>query len=463
MTGSISRRLAVMFSAAAIVVFTLVGLGLTLFLRAELDAGLKDSLEARAAIARELIARTTSKNEWPVVQAKIDHIIPDERNLGFYVYSRDSNFQYQTSAVRPMPHGEDRYERLTSSGQGLLARKQLIPANGSRPDLVLVSYINCRPSDRTTYAFMLALAVIFLVASIVISAIGYSVTRLGLKPLRRLSEEASALRPDRRNERLRAEGLPVELVTLTTSFNGALERIDVAQARLEGFNADVAHELRTPIANIIGQAQVALTRERSNEALESVVSSVLEEGERMRVIVNDMLFLARADQGELATERGSASLAEEVAHTLDFLEATFDDAEVTATVSGDAQVSANTSLLRRALVNLLVNASQHATHGTEIRVVITSGDQFGEIAVANRGVPIPQSVIDRLFDRFYRGEASRKNVYGNHGLGLSIVKAIAEMHQGSVFARSADGWNEFGLLLPLCGPCAGENRCTRSA
>ena len=441
-----------MFSAAAVLVFAIVGLGLTLVLRTQLDAGLKDSLQTRAAIAYELIARTTEKKQWPTVKQKIDSIIPAEMNIGFFVESADPDFQYQTSVLRPVPSQQDQYERLTSSGHTLLTRKTLVGPDGNRPALELISYIDCSPADRTSYGFVASLAIIFLIASVVISAIGYTVTRVGLAPLRRLSDEASALRPNRRNERLRAAGLPIELVTLTNSFNGALERIDASQARLEGFNADVAHELRTPIANIIGQAQVALSRVRTPDALQSVVVSALEESERMRVIVNDMLFLARADQGELATERASISIADEVLHTLDFLDATLDDARVRATVSGDAKVSANKSLLRRALVNLLVNASQHAAQGSEIRVLITSGQGYGEVSVANQGAPIPPLVKDRLFDRFYRGEPSRKTIHGNHGLGLSIVRAIAEMHQGIVFVRSSNDWNQFGLTLPLFSP-----------
>ncbi|WP_242540181.1 heavy metal sensor histidine kinase [Trinickia mobilis] len=445
---SISRRLAVRFSAAAIIVFTLVGLGLTVFLRGQLDAGLQDSLEARAGIARLLISHTSTATEWPSVKKKIDNIIPAERNIGFYVLTPDPVFSYQTMPEHPIPNDMDRYERVREGGQSFLARKYLLPGVGARPDLVLVGYVNCRPVDRTTYAFVLALAITFLIASVVISASGYTVSRIGLMPLKRLSDEAAVLQPNRRDQRLQASNLPVELLLLKSSFNGALERIDGAQARLERFNADVAHELRTPIANIIGQAQVALTRDRSREALLNVIQSALEEGERMRIMVNDMLFLARADQGEQATELTPISIAVEVAHTLEFLDVPFEEAGVRATVSGDAHTLANKSLLRRALFNLLVNASQHASPGTQVKVMITQNASAIEVSVANEGIPISLAVLERLFDRFYRGVASRTTIHGNHGLGLSIVKAIAEMHRGTAFARCAHGWNEFGFTLP---------------
>ncbi|MFM0742233.1 heavy metal sensor histidine kinase [Paraburkholderia xenovorans] len=448
MKYSISRHLAVRFSAAAILVFTFVGIGLTIFLRAQLDSVLKDSLEAHASVVRLLISQTSTALEWPLVKQKIDNITPSDPNIEFFVATPDPRFSYQTISEHPIPTEIARYERVKAGKRSYLARKYFLPGVEGRPDLVLVGYIDCHSVDRTTYSFVLALTIIFLIASVVISALGYTVTHLGLTPLKRLSDEAAALRPNRRDQRLRASNLPVELLLLKSSFNGALERIDNAQAKLEGFNADVAHELRTPIANIIGQSQVALTRERSQGALLGVIQSVLEEGERMRVIVNDMLFLARADQGEQATELTWISIAEEVARTIEFLDVSFEDAGVQTTVLGDAHTLANKSLLRRALVNLLDNACQHATRGTQIEVAIKPGASSIEVSIANQGLPISTAVLEKLFDRFYRDETSRTTSHGHHGLGLSIVKAIAEMHQGTVFARSAQGWNEFGFTLP---------------
>jgi two-component system heavy metal sensor histidine kinase CusS len=395
------------------------------------------------------MSHAAAADDWPRVVRKLDNMLPAERNVHFFVQTPDPAFGYQSLAGLPLPPALDRYARVNAGGRSLLARKYLVPALGTRPDLVLVVYIDRYPVEHTTYVFGLVLTLTFLLATLAISISGYTITRLGLVPLRRLSDEASALRPNVRGQRLAAAQLPVELVPLASSFNGALARIDTSQARLDGFNADVAHELRTPISNIIGQAQVALTRERSNQALLHVIQSVLEESERMRVMVNDMLFLARADQGDPATELTLVSIAAEVTHALEFLEVPLEDAGVTATVAGDASAMANRSLLRRAMFNLLHNASQHASAGSVIKITIASTPKAIEVVVANQGAPLAAAVLDRLFDRFYRGEAARTSREGSHGLGLSIVKAIAEMHRGVVFARSAQGWNEFGFTLPV--------------
>ena len=179
-----------------------------------------------------------------------------------------------------------------------------------------------------------------------------------------------------------------------------------------------------------------------------MLQSNLEELERLRSIINDMLFLASADQGSKATKLTSASLASEVATTLDYLDFILEDAQVQVRVSGDAQANIEIAHLRRALINLLSNAVQHTAPGQVIDVRIEAlGDQIS-LAVTNPGEPIAGEHLPRLFERFYRVDASRSNSGANHGLGLAIVKAIALMHGGDVFVHSDQGANTFGIRLP---------------
>ena len=211
----------------------------------------------------------------------------------------------------------------------------------------------------------------------------------------------------------------------------------------------MAHELRSPLTNLIGQTQVALTRGRSAEHYFEVLQSNLEELERLRSIINDMLFLASADQGSKATALTSSSLAAEVATTLDYLDFILEDAQVRVQVSGDAQVRVEKAHLRRALINLLNNAVRHTPAGAVIHVSIQVEQARVAIAISNPGPRIAVEHLARLFERFYRVDASRSNSGANHGLGLAIVKAIALMHGGDVFVRSGDGQNTFGVYLPL--------------
>jgi two-component system heavy metal sensor histidine kinase CusS len=295
--------------------------------------------------------------------------------------------------------------------------------------------------------FGLALAALSALGALGASLLSYWVTRIGLAPLRRLTVDASEVSADNRSQRLRTTELPFELNDLAHSFNGALERLDQAYVRLESFNADVAHELRTPVTILIGQTQVALTRNRSVDDLRRTLQSNLEEFERMRGIINDMLFLARADQGERATELVEVSLATEIARTIEFLEMPMEEAQVQAKLHGDAVARVNRSLFGRAFANLLINAIHHTTPGAMIQVTVSREAGRVWVAVANPGEPIMRDVLDHAFDRFYRAEQSRTNSRENHGLGLAIVKAVADMHGGVVFARSQDGVNTFGFSI----------------
>lgn len=156
--------------------------------------------------------------------------------------------------------------------------------------------------------------------------------------------------------------------------------------------------------------------------------------------------MASADQGSKASKLTRASLADEVATTLDYLEFILEDAHVAVRVSGDAQVNIEKAHLRRALINLLSNAVQHTAPGQQIDVQIEQNAHQASISISNPGEPIADEHLPRLFERFYRVDASRHNSVANHGLGLAIVKAIAQMHGGEVFVRTGEGRNTLGCI-----------------
>jgi two-component system heavy metal sensor histidine kinase CusS len=164
-----------------------------------------------------------------------------------------------------------------------------------------------------------------------------------------------------------------------------------------------------------------------------------------------MLFLARAEQGERARRLVSASIAGEVGKTVEFMELLLDEADMTVKVSGDAMAPIETSLFRRALTNLLQNAIQHSPRGARIEAHIARERDRATVSISNPGGPIAPDQLSRLFDRFYRIDASRRNSDENHGLGLSIVKAVAVMHNGNVFARCEDGAVTVGFSVALPG------------
>ncbi|SAL22311.1 heavy metal sensor signal transduction histidine kinase [Caballeronia terrestris] len=451
---SISRRLAAMFAVVALFVFTMVGTGLFLVLRTQLENHLRESLDTRAEIARLIVLHASTPDKWKMAKEKLADITPRDGSTLFAASSDDSRFTYGTplagSIEKRVPGG---YVRLRPNGRAydMLMTAVTIPANGERPPLQLQVAIDCSPNVRTMRVFGFALAALTALGTITVLLLSYSVAKIGLAPLTRLTKDASNVSPNNRSQRLSTRSLPYELEDLAKSFNGALERLDSAYARLESFNADVAHELRTPVTILIGQTEVALTRDRSIDELRHTLQSNLEEFERVRAIINDMLFLARADQGERATGLVEVSLAAEVTRTLEFLEIPLEEAQVHAVSTGDARAFVNTSLFGRALINLVMNAIQHCARGATISVSIGRERGRISIAVANPGEPIQPAMLDHLFDRFYRAESSRTNSRENHGLGLAIVKAVAEMHRGTVSASSAQGVNTFAFSVARYG------------
>jgi two-component system, OmpR family, heavy metal sensor histidine kinase CusS len=229
-----------------------------------------------------------------------------------------------------------------------------------------------------------------------------------------------------------------------------------AYEQLEGFNADVAHELCTPLATLISSTELALRRARGAEELREVLGSNLEELQRVAGIVQDMLFLSQADRGSSARRVATASLAGVARQVADYHDAALDDAGVRVEVIGDTGGEFDLPLLQRALSNLVANATRYSARGSTIRIEIdalTGGEV--RLAVANHGATIEPAHLPRLFDRFFRGDRARSGAHQNHGLGLAIVAAIARMHGGRPFASSASGITSIGFtVLPAPGVSA---------
>lgn len=278
--------------------------------------------------------------------------------------------------------------------------------------------------------------------SLLVSSTGFLLVRRGLQPLQRLAAQTAATGPAHPGRRIEAAPYASELVPWIAQFNALLERAEQAYSQLEAFNADVAHELRTPLANMIAEAEVELARPRTSDALREALISNLEETRRLSAIVTDMLFLSKADRG--ATARLSSapvSFAGQVRDVVEFHEAELEQAGLQVRVLGESLVAIDVALVRRAISNLLGNAIRHAPPGSTIDVEIgtghgAEGDQAW-LVVRNRGDGIDADALPHLFKRFYRAERSRLGSSEHHGLGLAIVAAIARMHGGATRARSS--------------------------
>jgi two-component system, OmpR family, heavy metal sensor histidine kinase CusS len=228
-----------------------------------------------------------------------------------------------------------------------------------------------------------------------------------------------------------------------------LQRVDEAFHRLSDFNADIAHELRTPIANLMTQTQVGLSRARSADEYREMLYSNMEEYERMAQMVGDMLYLAQTDRREQLKELVTIDLGQEVRALFEFYEGWADERHVTLALSGGATVTGDRLMLQRALGNLVSNAIRHTPTGGTVRVSLsTAADGAVQVEVENPGDPIPPEHLPRLFHRFYRVDQSRQKGDEGAGLGLAIVKSIATAHGGNIGVESSIDATRFTLSLP---------------
>lgn len=308
--------------------------------------------------------------------------------------------------------------------------------------------MDLRSDDALLRTLAWTLAASMLAGAVILSLIGGLLVRLSLRPMQSLVEQISDLSAKQLERRLDGQGLPQELMPLVTQFNALLDRLSEAYRQLESFNAEVAHEMNTPLATLISSTEVVLRQPRSAHTLEETLGLHLEELRQLASIVKDMLFLSRADQGVGTRATGTCSLAAVAQEVASFYEAVALEADVTLQVHGDALAPFDAALMRRAISNLLSNATRYAQAGTRISIrIATPTDNQAVISVTNRGPAIAPEHLAHIFERFYRADNTAATPQ-HHGLGLAIVQAIAKLHGGSVFVQSARGQTCFGMVLP---------------
>jgi two-component system heavy metal sensor histidine kinase CusS len=300
--------------------------------------------------------------------------------------------------------------------------------------------------DRTYEENLLAgyrrnLWLVLAIALVACTAIGYQIARRGLQPVAEITATARRIRSTTLNERIDVKGLPAELFVLAGTFNGMLDRLEESFNRLARFSADIAHELRTPVNNLRGEAEVALGKPRSPAEYREVLGSCLEECARLARIIDNLLFLARAESPEMVIEREGVDVGQEVAAIRDFYEAAAAEAGVTlaAITPEGVLVDLNRTLFQRALGNLVANALASTPAGGRITLAVFRREDTVCVEVEDTGCGISAEHLAHVFDRFYRVDAARSSASGGVGLGLAIVKSITLLHRGSVAIASQEG------------------------
>jgi two-component system heavy metal sensor histidine kinase CusS len=286
-------------------------------------------------------------------------------------------------------------------------------------------------------------------AALLMGLLGWFSARRGLAPLLWIKNSLGEVSASSLGQRLPVEQLPAELADLGVTLNGMLSRLEEAFGRLSGFSSDIAHELRTPVSNLMTQTQVALSRARTADEYREILASNAEELDRMARMITDMLFLAKADNNLMLLNIENLSLAKEFQELHEFYDALLEENTVKLKITGDAIIRGDKLMLRRAFSNLLSNAIRHTTVGERVGAAIIQSDSSAiSVEISNPG-DIPSEHLPRLFERFYRVDLSRHREGDNSGLGLAITKSIIEAHHGKICAKSSNGIVRFIVQFPV--------------
>ncbi|XYI41926.1 Sensor protein [Cupriavidus necator] len=462
--SSLTTRLALAYGLATAVILASVAAYLSGALSAQLEGRDESELVGEVLLVRHLLREVRSEAEIRADTHRFADIAMGHEGLILVVRSRQGeplvtlnprNESVPPLRVLPATTQPEKsmlqtwYPKNGVPSRGIAALGQLGDSDKA-VEIVVLRDAGYRVALIRDYRHQVLWAT--LCGAAVAAGLGFVLARRGLRPLRRMAADAAAVTTSRLATRLDVGSAPAELRELAAALNDMLARLQDSFSRLSEFSADLAHDFRTPISNLIGQTQVTLAQSRGVAEYEALLESNLEEYERLARMIENMLFLARADHAQVALGIRTLDAREELDKMAEYFEAVAADREVALTVTGTAMVQADQTLLRRAVTNLLDNALRHAPAGSTVRLDVerapapVSGTAC--IRVTNAGPAIPPETLPHIFGRFYRADPSRRNSAASTGLGLAIVDTIMRLHGGSVTVRSVEGETMFSLQFP---------------
>lgn len=278
-------------------------------------------------------------------------------------------------------------------------------------------------------------------------ALGWLISQRGLRPVRTLATQAASIDPRHIHLRLDDFADTVELEVLSQALNQMLERLEQGFAQLSRFSEDLAHEMRTPLTNLMGQSQQLLDRSRSQEEYQNALASNLEEYERLARMIDSMLFLARSEQPKATLKRKATDLRALTEQLCEYFEGMAADRGITLVNHSNAKLLADPELLRRALANLIANALRYGAANSPVTISTHTTESTLELSVHNLGDVIEPGHMPHIFERFYRCDASRNQPGDSGGLGLAIVRSIMHAHAGEVRVTSDHTGTTFRLVF----------------
>ena len=457
---SITYRLTLLFASVSTTVLLVLGLLIGNSVEHHFEEQDLEVLTGKLELIRHALENVHSQADLDALPQQLDNSLVGHHGLAVVVVAPSGQTLFVTSGAEfpqvllaRSPATINLRPIIWKSQDGVPLRgiSQTVQTGiqGSEPAVVAVA-TDISHHEHFMSSFRFTLWTVVVLAALITGFLGWMAVRRGLAPLHAIKKEAAAITANRLHSRLPTESIPIELVDLAETLNQMLARLEDSFRRLSDFSSDIAHELRTPVSNLLTQTQVMLLRARTIDEYQDVLASNSEELERMAKMIADMLFLAKADNDLVVPNLEAVDLRAEAEGLASFYEAVAEENRVTLTVDGSATVTGDRLMLRRAMGNLLSNAFAHTPQGGYVQILIsTNEDRMATLQVENSGETISPEHLPRLFDRFYRADPSRKRHADGVGLGLAITRSIVQAHGGDVSAQSADGITIFKLQISM--------------
>jgi two-component system, OmpR family, heavy metal sensor histidine kinase CusS len=365
----------------------------------------------------------------------------------------------QSLPLRLFPQGSPKvWSSTVHSSEGVPFRvlsTQAVWPGYIHPNVTVQMAIDMGPDEKILKRFRKKLLTILAFSLLACALVGYWIAERGIRPVRKMAKTAARIKSSTLDERLDRSGLPSELSDLALTFNDMLDRLEDSFVRLSRFSSDIAHELRTPLQNLRGEAEVVLSKEREPGEYQNRLGSALEEYQRLSNLIDRLLFLARAENPQTQIQLEPVDLKKELGLLQDFYGPLAGESGIALRVEAPEGLRADLdrSLFQQAVGNLVENAMKYTPAGGTILLKTSAGDGDVRVEVSDTGKGIPPDQLSRVFDRFYRVDPSRASSSGGAGLGLSIVKSIMNLHAGTVEIRSEPSHGTtVALLFPAIGP-----------
>lgn len=452
---SLTSRLTVFFTIVAATVV----LGLGYFLLLATDQHFKEldrtTLEDKQHLIDEILTKSNSLGD---ARSRLSEALNHHHGLYVLVKVPGGDVIFQTNGVGDLAKdfsadsiqgGHAQPTREHGEGDFHAVHSQSSPGYDQVKRLDVTVAIETAHHQKFLAELQGKLVIYAVIATLISGVLGWIAAHQGMAPLRDMKTRAAGVSGQQLERRMPVEAVPIEMADLARELNQMLGRLQEDFLRLSEFSSDLAHELRTPISNLLTQTQVTLSADRDAHTYRDILSSNAEELQRLARMVSDMLFLAKTERGVDLPNKERFSAAREVQALLEFYDVVADEKRIRLSAQGDGQIFGDRLMFRRAVSNLLSNALRHTPDEGDVHIDVVEGRATTEITVENTGQDIDPLVLPRLFDRFYRADPARSHPDSDGtGLGLSITKAIVEAHGGNASARSGEGKTQFTLSFP---------------